>query len=318
MSSRPDGKGFQERQESVIFAGRKTTGGMNFLALNIFGFLNFSFTDLVDILMVAASIYLMFKWIKGSAAMNIFIAILMLFVLRVIVTAFNMRLMSALLGTFLDVGVLALIIIFQPEIRHFLNKFGSRYGVSGKGGAFINKLFGIKETQMGNEAVNELTEACRAMSESRTGALIVIPGKESLDFVIETGDMVDAMVRRRLIMNIFFKNSPLHDGAMIISGKRIVAARCTLPITERKDIPPQYGMRHKAAIGISEETDAEVIVVSEETGGISFVKSGTLTPIGNINELKILLGVAVDKSKTHGEEEQAEAKPQNQEADAEQ
>lgn len=280
---------------------------MNLLALNIFGFLNFSFTDIIDILMVTVSIYLIFKWIKGSAAMNIFIAILVLFVLRVVVTAFNMKLMSALLGTFLDVGMLALIIIFQPEIRHFLNRFGSRYGVSGKRGTFLSRILGIKETQLGNETVNELTEACRAMSENKTGALIVLQGKESLDFIVETGDKVDAVVRRRLIMNIFFKNSPLHDGAMIIRGDRIVAARCTLPITERKNIPARYGMRHKAAIGISEETDAQVIVVSEQTGNISFVKNGVLTRIGNINELKILLGAAVDKPKAHVEE----AKPKN-------
>lgn len=270
---------------------------MNVVPLNIFGILNFSFIDIIDILMVAVIIYLVFRWIRGSAAMNIFIAILMLFVLRVIVAAFNMQLMSALLGTFLDVGVLAVIIIFQPEIRHFLNRFGSRYGVSGKGGDFFNRLFGIQEKKLGNEAVNELTEACRAMSESKTGALIVLPGKMSLDYIVETGDKVDAMVRRRLIQNIFFKNSPLHDGAMILGGERIVAARCTLPITGRTDIPARYGMRHKAAIGISEETDARVIVVSEETGEISFVKGGNLTPIGNINELKILLGAGMDSSK---------------------
>lgn len=142
---------------------------------------------------------------------------------------------------------------------------------------------------MSNDAVNEVTEACRRMSESKTGALIVIPHSTPLDDIIETGDRIDAAIHRRLIMNLFFKNSPLHDGAVIISSNHIVAARCTLPITEKTNIPPQYGMRHKAAIGISEETDAEVIVVSEETGGISFVKGGTVTPIGNINELKLML-----------------------------
>lgn len=128
------------------------------------------------------------------------------------------------------------------------------------------------------------------MSADKTGALIVFPRKDSLDFIVETGDIVDAKVTRRLIMNIFFKNSPLHDGAMIISADRIVAARCTLPITGRSDIPAHYGMRHKAAIGISEETDADVVVVSEETGGISFVRGGNIKSINNINELKLLLG----------------------------
>lgn len=155
---------------------------------------------------------------------------------------------------------------------------------------FFNKLMGIQDQKMAGGTVNEIAEACRAMSADKTGALIVFPRKDSLDFIVETGDIVDAKVTRRLIMNIFFKNSPLHDGAMIISADRIVAARCTLPITGRSDIPAHYGMRHKAAIGISEETDADVVVVSEETGGISFVRGGNIKSINNINELKLLLG----------------------------
>lgn len=281
------------------------------MLLNIFGFLNFSFVDVIDILLVALLIYLVFIWIRGSAAMNIFVAIILLLFLRVIAAAFNMKLTSALLGAFLDIGVLALIIIFQPEIRHFLMKFGSRYGFRGKGKDLINKLLGFKEQHIGNEAINELAEACRSMSQTKTGALVVLQRKESLDFIIETGDQVDALVRRRLIMNIFFKNSPLHDGAMVISGDRIVAARCTLPITSRTDIPPSYGMRHKAAIGISEESDADVVVVSEETGQVSFVRGGVLTPVDNINTLKLLLGENPEKSASESpaESEKAEENP---------
>ena len=281
------------------------------MLLNIFGFLNFSFVDVIDILLVAILIYLVFIWIRGSAAMNIFVGIILLLFLRVIAAAFNMKLTSALLGAFLDIGVLALIIIFQPEIRHFLMKFGSRYGFRGKGKDLINKLLGFKEQHIGNEAINELAEACRSMSQTKTGALVVLQRKESLDFIIETGDQVDALVRRRLIMNIFFKNSPLHDGAMVISGDRIVAARCTLPITSRTDIPPSYGMRHKAAIGISEESDADVVVVSEETGQVSFVRGGVLTPVDNINTLKLLLGENPEKSASESpaENEKAEENP---------
>ena len=131
------------------------------------------------------------------------------------------------------------------------------------------------------------------MSESKTGALIVIAHQIPLDEIISTGDNIDASIHRRLIMNLFFKNSPLHDGALVISGGRIVAARCTLPITERTDIPANYGMRHKAAIGVTEETDADVVTVSEETGNISFVKRGKVTTISNINELKLLLNEAL-------------------------
>ncbi|MBO6247210.1 MAG: diadenylate cyclase CdaA [Bacteroidales bacterium] len=268
---------------------------MTNFVLSIFGFLSLSLADCLDILMVAALIYLIFRWIKGSAAMSIFLAVILLFVLRVVVAALNMRLMNALLGTFIDVGVLALIVIFQPEVRHFLIKLGSSYS-TGKGRDLISKLLGIKEQTIASETVNEIAEACRAMSDNKTGALIVLPHKTSVSQIVETGDIVDAKVSRRLIMNIFFKNSPLHDGAMIIEGDRIEAARCTLPITQRTDIPPDLGMRHKAAIGISEETDADVVVVSEETGGISFVKEGKLTHIGNINELKLLLGSKEEKT----------------------
>ena len=271
--------------------------------LEIFGFLNLSLTDILDILMVAFIIYYVFKWIRGSAAMNIFLAVLLLFIMRVVVEAFNMRMMSAFLGTFLDLGVLALIIIFQPEIRHFLIRFGNNTKIYQKGGSFLNEILGIKDEHLGNDTVNEISEACRQMSADKTGALIVIPHKTDIGYIIETGDRIDSNVNRRLIMNLFFKNSPLHDGAMIISGNRIVAARCTLPITSKTDIPPSLGMRHKAAIGISEETDADVIVVSEEPGNVSFVKGGELTPITNINELKLRLGQALDKQNASKQEE---------------
>jgi uncharacterized protein (TIGR00159 family) len=209
-----------------------------------------------------------------------------------------MRLMTNIMETVLDVGLIAVIVIFQPEIRKFLMQLGSRYMNSAQGRAILDKIRSIgggsKSTNIsGSEAVNDLTEACRRMSEDKTGALIVITHKASLDEIISTGDRIDAAIHRRLIMNLFFKNSPLHDGALIISGGRIVAARCTLPITERTNIPASYGMRHKAAIGITEETDADAVVVSEETGKISFVKAGEVTPITNINELKLLLNASL-------------------------
>jgi DNA integrity scanning protein DisA with diadenylate cyclase activity len=133
------------------------------------------------------------------------------------------------------------------------------------------------------------------MSEEKTGALIVIAHNTSLDDIMNTGDKINASIHRRLLLNLFFKNSPLHDGAVIISGDRIVAARCTLPITSRTDIPANYGMRHKAAIGITEETDADAIVVSEETGRISFIHGGNVTPVTNINELKLQLNSTMGK-----------------------
>lgn len=263
------------------------------MLLAIFGFLQLSFADILDILLLALIIFVIFRWIRGSSAMSIFLAIISLFIIRVLVSAFNMKLMRAILDMVLDVGVLALIVIFQPEIRKFLIRIGNRYMDGAKGRAIADKLFGNHNQAIGSEAVNEITEACRRMSEEKTGALIVIERHTSLEDIVNTGDRIDAAVHRRLIMNLFFKNSPLHDGALVISGDRIVAARCTLPITEKTDIPASFGMRHKAAIGISEETDADVIVVSEETGGISHVKNGNITKIQNINELKLLLSEAM-------------------------
>ena len=262
------------------------------MILAIFGFLQLSLADILDILLLALLIFIVFRWIRGTSAMSIFVAIISLYVIRVIVSAFNMRLMTNIMETVLDVGVIAVIVIFQPEVRKFLMRLGSKYMNSTRGRAILNRIQGRsgKESNiLVNEAVNDLTEACRRMSEEKTGALIVLAHKASLEEIISTGDRIDAAIHLRLIMNLFFKNSPLHDGAVIISGGRIVAARCTLPITERTDIPASYGMRHKAAIGITEETDADVITVSEETGKISFIKGGVVTPIHNINELKLLL-----------------------------
>ena len=261
------------------------------MILALFGFLQLSIADILDILLLGLTIFFLFRWIRGSSAMSIFVAIVSLYVIRVLVSAFNMRLMTAMMDMVLDVGVLALIVIFQPEIRKFLIRLGNRYMNSSRGRAIINRILG-KDTQTAisnNEAINDLTEACRRMSEEKTGALIVIAHKNPLEDIISTGDRIDAAIHRRLIMNLFFKNSPLHDGALVITGNRITAVRCTLPITENKNIPANYGMRHKAAIGITEESDADVVVVSEETGKISFVKAGQVTPIQNINELKLLL-----------------------------
>ena len=271
---------------------------LRYMILAIFGFLQLSLADILDILLLALLIYIVFRWIRGTSAMSIFVAIISLYAIRLIVSAFNMRLMTNIMETVLDVGVLAVIVIFQPEIRKFLMRLGSRYMNSRQGKAILDRILGKNRRSSGTsstEVVNHLAEACRKMSEDKTGALIVIAHKASLEEIISTGDLIDAAIHSRLILNLFFKNSPLHDGALVIAGERIVAARCTLPITEKTNIPASYGMRHKAAIGITEETDADAIVVSEETGNVSFVKGGTVTPIQNINELKLLLSTALEE-----------------------
>ena len=260
-------------------------------------FLQLSITDFFDILLVAVLIFMTIRILWGTSSMNIFLAIAFLFVVRMTADAFHMNLTSSLMKTVLDVGLVALIIIFQPEIRHFLMTLGGRSTITRSGVALLNRIMGRTEKQMGSAYVKEIVQACGAMSAEKTGALIVLPNKDPLTHIIETGDRVDAQISQRLIMNIFFKNSPLHDGAMIIADEWIVAARCTLPITVRTDIPAHYGMRHKAAIGISEESDASVIVVSEESGRISFVHGGEVETIENLIRLTQLLGEKDDKGK---------------------
>lgn len=244
--------------------------------------------DVLDILLVAMIIYFVFRWIKGSSAMSIFLGVLSLLLLKVVVTALKMKMMMTLMDAVLDVGVIALIVIFQPEIRRFMVTLGNRYRDVKWFSRLTAKLFDRNESQSG-EVVNEITEAVRSMSESRTGALIVLPHNDQLEDIVSTGDRLDARVSMRLILNIFFKNSPLHDGAMIISAGRIVAARCTLPMSQKQNIPASFGMRHKAAIGITEQTDAEVILVSEQTGHVCYVKGGEFVIISKVNELKRVL-----------------------------
>ena len=260
---------------------------MSTLLIDI-GFLHFNFADVLDILMVAAIIYMLFRWLKGSAAMNIFLAIVALLLLRVLVGLLNMKMTSTILGTLIDVGAIALVVIFQPEIRRFLNNIGRRAMGSKVARPLLDRILGKRTELMSADEVDELVQACFDMGEQRTGALIVIPHRSALDEIVSTGDAIDARISKPLIENIFFKNSPLHDGAMILGQNRIVAARCTLPITDRS-IPARYGMRHKAAVGLSERYDASVIVVSEQTGIVSFVTEGKITPVKNMNTLKLLI-----------------------------
>ncbi len=259
-------------------------------ATDLFGFLSFGWEDLLDILMVGTIIFFLIRSIRGdSTVLNIVLVLVVIMVLQVVVSGLNMRMMTVLLNTLLDVGVLAIIILFQPEIRHLLNRFAVQSGIARRSGQLFNRLLGIKEDQMGSRSVEELGEAVRAMSAEKTGALIVIQHKTSLDEYMETGDTFEADINRRLIMNIFFKNSPLHDGAMIIVGDHIAAARCQLPMTNRTDIPAHYGMRHRAAIGLSEDTDADILVVSEETGNVSFVRGGEIHTVQDMPELRKIL-----------------------------
>ena len=254
----------------------------------MFDFINISFIDVLDVLMVGLLIYWLIRVVRGTSAVNIFLGILLLYVIWIASRALGMKLLSFILGQVLGVGVVALLVIFQPEIRRFLLRISSSTSAAQRG--LFSKLFRqARSAGMQPDELEELTAACRKMSETKTGALIAIRRSSALGEIVDTGDEIDARINRRLIENIFFKNSPLHDGAMVLSENRIIAARCTLPITQRQDIPAHYGMRHRAAIGLSEATDAAVIVVSEETGNISFVQEGQIKTMGSITELRLAI-----------------------------
>lgn len=252
-------------------------------------FIDIKLIDIIDVILVALLVYYIYKLIKGTAAISIFSGIIIIYVMWIVVNSLNMSLLSAILGQILGVGVIAIIVLFQQEIRRFLLHLGTRYLSGRKSRRIVNQIFGRRQEEIPLETLDEVTQACRKMGETKTGALIVMGHSSSMEQIIETGDTIDAKINRRLIENIFFKNSPLHDGAMVIVDNRIVAARCTLPITENPNIPANFGMRHRAAVGITEQTDATVIVVSEETGNISFVKDGEIKRIASITELRLAI-----------------------------
>ncbi|MCW3071427.1 MAG: Diadenylate cyclase [Bacteroidetes bacterium] len=238
----------------------------------IYAFIAVHWIDVVDVLLVALLIYQLYYLIKGTAAINIFIGILLFYLLWILVKALNMQLFGSILGKFIDVGFIALLIVFQQELRRFLLFIGTS-DIFTKG-----KIFDFKWNMNPTHKmdINAIVKACKNMSESKTGAIIIITKNNELKFYANTGDAIEAKVSVRMIESIFYKNSPLHDGALIISGNEIVAARCVLPVTENNEFPAHLGMRHRAAVGITENSDAIAVVVSEQTGDVSFSKEGEL------------------------------------------
>lgn len=235
------------------------------------GFLEVSWVDVIDILLVSVLLYQVYKLIRGSIAVNIFLGILALYLIYLIVRAAQMELLATILGQFMGVGVLAMIILFQPEIRKFLL-------VIGRGTEFRENIFksisNWRNTYHEDFDISQVIEAVKALKASRTGALIVFSRDVELKFYIETGDPIDAVVSKRLLVSIFNKHSPLHDGAVIIYKGKIKAARCVLPVSENDHLPPHFGLRHRSAIGMSENTDTLVLVVSEETGRLILARNG--------------------------------------------
>ncbi len=240
----------------------------------ITGFINIRLLDIIDILLVALLLYGLYNLLKGTTAISIFIGIISIYVLYYLTKRFEMTLLSEILEQFVSVGVIALIIVFQPEIRKFLLIIGKqRFFKQFTKRFFFKKLLLNRMTETN---INNLMKACINMSETKTGALIVLANNNTLDDYISTGEILDANLSNHLLENIFFKNSPLHDGAVIIADDKVKAARCILPLTQNNKFPVSYGLRHRAAVGITELTDCIAIIVSEETGEIAYSKSGQL------------------------------------------
>ncbi|GAB4278201.1 MAG: diadenylate cyclase CdaA [Marinilabiliales bacterium] len=253
----------------------------------ITAFITLRVLDVIDIVLVAVLLYNVYMLIRGTVAISIFIGIFSVYLFWLVVKALNMQLLSTILGQFMGVGMIALIIVFQQEIRRFLLLIGSRYKLDQN--LSLKRLMSGKVNMITHKNIEEIVNAVSNMSKSKTGALIVITKNSELPNITARGDILDARISSRLIENIFVKNSPLHDGALVIVNNIIKAARCILPISEKTDIPPHFGLRHRAALGISETTDAIVIVVSEETGKISFVKEGKIKyDISNVELTELL------------------------------
>jgi diadenylate cyclase len=244
--------------------------------------------DIIDIVLVAIILFQLYKLIRGTAALSIFIGIFIIYMFWLIVKALNMELIGALMGQVIGVGVIALIIVFQQEVRRFLLVIGNRY--MNRRRFSFSKIFSTVEEETGSpKEAEEIVRATESMASKKTGALIVLGRKSSLDIYSEGGERIDAIISAELLETIFFKNSPLHDGAVLIEDGKIFAARCPLPITDSVSLPPRFGMRHRAAIGISEHTDSLVVVVSEESGKISVAEGGEVKENITPNELRQIL-----------------------------
>lgn len=238
--------------------------------------MDFSIKDALDIVIVASLLYYIYKLMKESGTLNIFYGVMAFIVVWVLASEiFSMKLTGTILDQFMSIGLLVLVILFQDQIKRFLVDLGSH-----KRWKFLHKLIHHHkediEVKHLRQNVMPIVYACMSMSKSKTGALIVIEQQMPLDGYEKTGDIIDAKINSRLIENIFFKNSPLHDGAMIIARGMIVSAGCILPVSHDEDIPRSLGLRHRSGLGISQATDAAAIIVSEETGNISMAYKGKL------------------------------------------
>lgn len=251
-------------------------------------FINFQWTDALDILLVALLLFYVYRLIRGTVAIKIFLGIVVVWGLWKTTQILEIRMMSSIIGGFMNIGLIALVIVFQQEIRKFLLLIGSTN--LGKRSGFL-KPFNFLKSDAQNQQTNigAVVDALEKMSQTKTGALIVIERDNALDFVTQTGDKMNIEVSQPILESIFYKNSPLHDGAAVIEKNFIIATRVILPVSDERSIPLRFGLRHRAAVGITEKTDALALVVSEETGSVSLIKNGEFVLFKHLEELKEIL-----------------------------
>lgn len=253
-----------------------------------FSFLNFHFLDVIDILLVAVIIYYIYNLIRGTIALNILLGLIILYVVFLIVRQLQMHLLTQILGGFVSVGFIALIIVFQTEIRRFLLLIGKNASI--KRITWWSYFFDKKELGKNNLTyIKAVIDACKSMKSNRTGALIIFAKYFDEQYYQNSGETMDAFISKRLLESIFQKYSPLHDGAVVIADGKIKTASCILPLTDNEDLPLHFGLRHRAGIGISEVSDAVAVIVSEETGEIAYAKQGRVKINISFTELERLL-----------------------------
>ncbi len=252
--------------------------------MDFLNFLDFKVTDIIDIILVAVLLYYIYKLVRGSVAINIFIGIVIVWGFWKLTELLDMKMISSMVGGFMQVGLIALIIVFQQEIRKFLLMIGSTNFANKRN--FLKHFKFLKQERLSTDAdIDAILKACEKMASTRTGAIIVLKRNNSLDFIKSTGDDMNVKVNQPILESIFYKNSPLHDGAAVIEDNHIVATRVILPVSNERNIPLRFGLRHRAAVGITEKTDALALVVSEETGNIAYIKDGEFVLFNDLMEL---------------------------------
>ncbi|HAT61527.1 MAG TPA: TIGR00159 family protein [Prevotella sp.] len=252
--------------------------------------IEFGIKDIIDIVLVAMMLYYIYRLMKESRSLNVFIGILVFVLIWLFVSqVLEMRLLGAILDQLVNVGVIAIIVLFQEDIRKFLYELGTQKGIRKLVKFFKSNRNDKNDREANKETIIPIVMACMSMAKKYVGALIVIERSVPLRDIVDTGELIDARINQRLIENVFFKNSPMHDGAMVISHKRIEAAGCILPVSHSLDIPKELGLRHRAAMGISQNSDAIAVVVSEETGRISVAIKGDFHLRLSAEELESIL-----------------------------